>query len=47
MAYYALQATYSPLGWSAMLKSPQHRLEAIRPVVERLQHQHLEHQHRI
>jgi uncharacterized protein with GYD domain len=35
MAYYALQAAYSPSGWSAMLKSP-HRLEAIRPVVERL-----------
>ena len=36
MAYYALQAAYAPLGWSAMLKNPQHRLEAVRPVVERL-----------
>jgi uncharacterized protein with GYD domain len=36
MAHYSLQAAYTPLGWAALLKSPQHRLEAIAPVVERL-----------
>ncbi len=36
MAHYALQAAYTPLGWAALLKDPQHRLEAITPVVERL-----------
>jgi len=36
MAYYALQAAYAPMGWAAMLKDPQHRLEAVRPVIERL-----------
>ena len=36
MAYYALQAAYTPLGWAALLKNPQHRLEVIRPVVERV-----------
>jgi uncharacterized protein with GYD domain len=36
MAYYALQAAYTPLGWAALLKEPQHRLEAIKPVIERL-----------
>jgi uncharacterized protein with GYD domain len=36
MAFYALQAAYAPLGWAALLKNPQHRLEAIKPVVERL-----------
>lgn len=36
MAYYSLQTAYTPLGWAALLKDPQHRLEAIRPVIERL-----------
>jgi uncharacterized protein with GYD domain len=36
MAHYALQAAYTPLGWAALLKDPQHRLEAIKPVIERL-----------
>jgi uncharacterized protein with GYD domain len=36
MAPYSLQAAYTPLGWAALLKNPQHRLEAITPVVERL-----------
>jgi uncharacterized protein with GYD domain len=31
-----LQAAYTPLGSSALLKNPQHRLEVIRPVVERI-----------
>ena len=36
MAFYALQIAYTPLGWAALLKDPQNRLEAVRPVVERL-----------
>ena len=36
MAYYSLQAAYTPLGWAALLKDPQHRLEVIKPVIERL-----------
>ena len=36
MAYYCLQTAYAPLGWAALLKDPQHRLEAVRPVIERL-----------
>jgi uncharacterized protein with GYD domain len=36
MAYYSLRTAYSPLGWAAQLKDPQHRLEAVKPVVERL-----------
>ena len=31
-----LQTAYTPLGWAALLKDPQHRLEAVRPVIERL-----------
>jgi uncharacterized protein with GYD domain len=36
MAYYLVQAAYTPEAVAAMVKSPQDRLEAIRPVVERL-----------
>ena len=36
MAYYSLQTAYTPLGWAALLKDPHHRLEAVRPVIERL-----------
>ncbi len=36
MALYSLRASYTPLGWAALLKTPQHRLEAITPVVEKL-----------
>jgi uncharacterized protein with GYD domain len=36
MPYYMLQATYSPQAWSGMVKSPQNRLDAVRPVVEKL-----------
>ena len=36
MAHYSLQVAYTPLGWAALLKDPQHRLEAIKPVIERL-----------
>lgn len=36
MALYALQTAYTPLGWAALMKDPQNRLEAVKPVVERL-----------
>ena len=36
MAYYMMQATYTPDAWGAMVKSPQNRIEALRPVVEKL-----------
>ena len=36
MPYYAVQTAYAPVGWSALLKQPHHRLEAITPVIERL-----------
>ncbi|HET7097099.1 MAG TPA: GYD domain-containing protein [Casimicrobiaceae bacterium] len=36
MALYALQTSYTQVGWAALLASPENRLEAVRPVVERL-----------
>ena len=36
MALYALQTSYTQVGWAALLNSPENRLEAVRPVVERL-----------
>jgi uncharacterized protein with GYD domain len=36
MAHYSLQTAYTPLGWAALLKNPQDRLAAVKPVVERL-----------
>jgi len=36
MALYALESSYTQIGWAALLASPENRLEAIRPVVERL-----------
>jgi uncharacterized protein with GYD domain len=36
MPIYALQTAYTPIGWAALLKDPHHRLEAVKPVVERL-----------
>ncbi len=36
MAYYLLQAAYTSEAWAAMAKNPQNRVEAVRPVVERL-----------
>jgi uncharacterized protein with GYD domain len=36
MAHYLLQAAYTPEGWAAMIKNPQNRLDAVRPVVEKL-----------
>src|SRR5262245_35706869 len=31
-----VEACYKPGRWNAMVKSPQNRLEAVRPVIERL-----------
>jgi uncharacterized protein with GYD domain len=36
MAFYLLQITYTPEAWGAQIKNPQNRVEAVRPVVERL-----------
>jgi uncharacterized protein with GYD domain len=36
MPYYALQTAYTSVGWSALLKNPHHRLEAVEPVVKGL-----------
>jgi uncharacterized protein with GYD domain len=36
MAYYMIQSAYTPQGWAALVKNPHDRLEAVRPVVERL-----------
>jgi uncharacterized protein with GYD domain len=36
MPYYMLQASYSPESWSAMTHSPEDRIEAVRPALERL-----------
>lgn len=36
MAYYLVQAAYTADTWAAMVRNPQNREEAIRPVVEKL-----------
>lgn len=36
MPSYLLQVAYTPEAWSAQLKNPQNRIEAVRPAVERL-----------
>jgi uncharacterized protein with GYD domain len=36
MPYYLMQAAYTPESWAAQQKNPQDRVEAIRPVVEKL-----------
>jgi uncharacterized protein with GYD domain len=36
MSHYLLQAAYTPEAWAALEKSPEDRIEAIRPFVERL-----------
>jgi len=33
---YLIQVAYTPDAWAAMIKQPQNRLEAVRPVVEKL-----------
>jgi len=34
--FYLIQAAYTPDAWAALVKAPQNRLEAVRPVVEKL-----------
>src|SRR5947209_5426191 len=36
MASYLFQVAYTPEAWGAMLKSPQNRVEAVRPAIEKL-----------
>jgi uncharacterized protein with GYD domain len=36
MPQYLLQAAYTTDAWAAMVKNPQDRLEAVRPVIEKL-----------
>jgi uncharacterized protein with GYD domain len=36
MPHYLLQAAYTNEAWSNLVKNPQNRVDAIRPVVERL-----------
>jgi uncharacterized protein with GYD domain len=36
MPYYMLQAAYTPEAWPGMVKHPQDRLDAVRPVIEKL-----------
>jgi len=36
MAYYLVQAAYTAEAWAGMIKNPQNRQEAVRPVIERL-----------
>src|SRR5579875_3704884 len=33
---YLIQVAYAPEAWTAMIKDPQNRLEAVRPAVEKL-----------
>jgi uncharacterized protein with GYD domain len=36
MPHYLIQAAYTPEGWAALVKTPQNRVEAIRPSIEKL-----------
>jgi uncharacterized protein with GYD domain len=36
MPLYLSQVAYTPEAWKALVKNPQNRLEAVRPVVEKL-----------
>jgi uncharacterized protein with GYD domain len=36
MAYYLIQAGFTPEAWAKMVKNPQDRREAIRPMIEKL-----------
>jgi uncharacterized protein with GYD domain len=36
MAYYLLQAAFTPEAWAALVKNPQDRAAAVRPIFERL-----------
>ena len=36
MPHYLSQVAYTPEAWSALVKNPQNRIEAVRPAVEKL-----------
>lgn len=36
MPYYLVQAAYTSEAWAALVKAPQNRLDAVRPVIEKL-----------
>ena len=36
MPHYLLQAAYTADAWAAMVKKPQNRLDAVRPIIEKL-----------
>jgi len=36
MPHYLIQVAYTPEGWAALVKTPQNRVEAIRPSIEKL-----------
>lgn len=36
MATYMVQVAYTPGAWASMVKSPQNRMEAVRPAIEKL-----------
>jgi len=36
MAYYLVQVAYTPEAWAAQVKNPQNRLEAMRPIFQKL-----------
>ena len=36
MPRYLFQVAYTTQGWEALVKNPQNRIEAVRPVIERL-----------
>ena len=36
MPYYMLQAAHTPEAWAGMVRHPQNRLDAVRPIIEKL-----------
>lgn len=36
MAYYLIQVAYTPEAWASIVKNQQNRLDAVRPVVEKM-----------
>jgi uncharacterized protein with GYD domain len=36
MSYYLMQVAYTAEGWQTLVKSPQNRVEAVRPAIEKL-----------
>lgn len=36
MAYYLLQVAYTPQAWAALVKNPQDRVQALKPVLDKM-----------